>query len=145
MNPAMIRVIALHEFLAAVLRKSFVLMTLGMPLLFGAYLGLVTGLGALAAADEASRQSAAKPVGIVDPGGLVADPGAFRIFEDRARAEAAIRNGRLSAFAVIPSDYVQTGEYALYVPHLPTAVVGPRGQDHGPPQRAAPARGRRLA
>jgi ABC-2 type transport system permease protein len=110
----MIGVIALHEFLAAVMRRSFVWMTLGMPLIFVAYLMLVAGIGRLAAADEVSRRNSL-PVGLVDEGAAIGSESQFRPFASVPLAQDALRAGEIASFVVLPTDYVQRGAYTVYV------------------------------
>jgi ABC-2 type transport system permease protein len=110
----MIGVVALHEFLAAVMRRSFVWMTLGMPVIFVAYLALVAGIGRLAAADELSRRNSL-PVGLVDEAAPMGAETHFRPFPSVQAAQDALRAGEIATFVVLPPDYVQRGAYTAYV------------------------------
>ncbi|MEN0064884.1 MAG: ABC transporter permease [Myxococcota bacterium] len=109
----MLFTIALHEFRASVLRASFVWMTLGMPILFVSYLGLVTGIGALSAS-EARRTGPPKPVAVVDEARLLGETEAFRTYPSVNVAEQALERGAISAFVVLPPDYIRDGELDLY-------------------------------
>jgi ABC-2 type transport system permease protein len=110
----MIGVVALHEFLAAVMRRSFVWMTLGMPVIFVAYIGLVMGIGRLAAADEVSRRNSL-PVGLVDEVEPAGAETHFRPFATVQDAQNALRAKEIASFVVLPPDYVQRGVYTVYV------------------------------
>ena len=65
----MIRTIAIHEFLFTIKRKSYYLITLGMPLIALAYLGLI-GLIVLASVPS-EIEKLSKPVGLIDHSGLL--------------------------------------------------------------------------
>ena len=69
----MIRTVAWHEFWFTVRKKSYYLVTLGMPLLILGYIGVVLIFILLAVPGEISRLS--KPVGVVDRTGLLTSEG----------------------------------------------------------------------
>ena len=103
------------EYLTLVRRRSFVLATVGFPLLMVA----VIGLGILLATSGADD----RPLGFVDQAGVVTltpeqagvEPaGALVAFAGRAEAEAALRGGTIQGYVVLPSGY-REGEKATIV------------------------------
>jgi ABC-2 type transport system permease protein len=103
------------EFLTLVRRRSFVLATVGFPLLIAA----VVGAGIVIAIRSADD----RPLGYVDQAGIVTvtpeqaglDSGvAFVAYLDRAAAERVLREGAIQGYAVIPAGYRQ-GEKATFV------------------------------
>ena len=121
----MLLTIALHELRASVLRPSFVLMTLGMPLLMGLYLLTVTGIVSLSAV-EANRTGTARPwsFAVVDIGDLLDDTDGLRELDSRRAAIEALDDGTISAFVVLPADYVQRGEIELYAETFDVWAMG---------------------
>ncbi len=70
----MIRTIAWHEFWFTVKKKSYYLVTLGMPLLVAAYIGFLSIIVLVSASSEISKMG--KPTGLIDRAGvLTADGG----------------------------------------------------------------------
>ena len=69
----MIGTIAWHEFWFTVKRKSYYLVTLGMPLIVLAYVGLVGLIVAVSVPGEIEKFN--KPIGVVDQLGLLTGPG----------------------------------------------------------------------
>lgn len=65
----MIRTVAWHEFWFTIRKKSYYLVTLGMPLLVLGYIGIISLIILLAVPGELSRLS--KPVGLVDRSGML--------------------------------------------------------------------------
>lgn len=70
----MIKTVAWYEFWFAVRKKSWLIVTLGMPLLVLGYLGLISLIVAATIPGELTRQG--KPTGIVDRSGLLTVDGA---------------------------------------------------------------------
>ncbi len=70
----MIRTVAWHEFWFTIRKKSYYLVTLGMPLLVLGYLGIIALIIVMTVPGEISRLS--KPMGIVDQTGMLTAPGA---------------------------------------------------------------------
>jgi ABC-2 type transport system permease protein len=69
----MIWTVAWHEFWFTVRKKSFYLVTLGMPLLLLGYIGIIALIVAVTVPSEVSKMS--RPVGVVDVAGLLTGPG----------------------------------------------------------------------
>ena len=93
--------VAKHEYLKAVRRRSFVLATLGFPLLFAA----IIGFSVLVATDGGDSQ----PVGYVDESGLLAasQPAAgTQAFADETSARAALDAGTVQGYYVLPPGYL---------------------------------------
>lgn len=70
----MIRTVAWHEFWFTIRKKSYYLVTLGMPLLVLGYIGVIAMVILMAAPGEISRLS--KPVGLIDQTGILTVAGA---------------------------------------------------------------------
>jgi len=109
--------VAQHEYLKELRKKSFILATLGIPLLIVAIMAVSILL--------AVRNTDERPVGYVDQSGLLAqavmprfDPDEkvleLRAFADRSSAQAALEAGQIQAFYVVPADYLQTRRVQLY-------------------------------
>jgi ABC-2 type transport system permease protein len=107
------RLVARHEYAAAVRRRSFLLSTLGLP----AFFAIILGLSLLAALD--SRD--AGPVGVVDAAGvLVAPPaGPLAGYPDEASARAALDGGAIGGYFVIAPDYRSAGAVRLVYAEAP--------------------------
>lgn len=69
----MIRTVALFEFLSTIKRKSYYLVTLGMPLFVVLYAGLIGVIGAISVSGELASLSL--PVGILDDSAILVGPG----------------------------------------------------------------------
>lgn len=70
----MIRTVAWHEFWFTIRKKSYYLVTLGMPLLVLGYVGIISLIVAMTVPGEISRMS--KPTGLIDRSGLLTAEGA---------------------------------------------------------------------
>ena len=111
-----IRIIAGHEFLTAVKRLSYIILTLSLPLL--ATLGMLAYYGITQWAGE--KPPAEKPdIGYVDNTGLFNDYADTETIdfvpyttEDEARGK--LFDGTISEYFVIPSDYLETGSINRY-------------------------------
>ncbi len=105
--------VARHEYLVAVRRRTFLLGTFGLPLAIAA----LVALSAVAAIGSRDR----RPVGYVDRSGVLAavarEPASggygLRAYEDEAAAEAALLAGEIQAFYVVPADYRASGRLIL--------------------------------
>jgi ABC-2 type transport system permease protein len=112
--------VMLHEIRTTLRRKSFVILALGLPLLLGAIALIVATvnrdavatLAETAAVDVTQRM----PEGYVDEGGLIEalpsdlPAGWLTGYPDQAAAQAALEAGQITAYAIIPADYVETGD-----------------------------------
>lgn len=65
----MIKTVAAHEFFSTIKRKSYYLVTLGMPLILLAYVGLIALITYAAVPNELKKQG--KAIGIVDQSGIL--------------------------------------------------------------------------
>ena len=70
----MISTVAWHEFWFTVRKKSYYLVTLGMPLLVLGYVGVISLIVLLTVPGEINRLS--KPVGVIDHTGMLTAAGA---------------------------------------------------------------------
>ena len=111
--------VILHEIRAALGRKSFLIMGLGLPLAIGIValvLGLVNRDATLDPLGFAAGDAAAPVVeGYVDEAGLIERvptdiaPGRFIEYADQGAALTALRAGEIEGFYLIPADYVESG------------------------------------
>lgn len=107
--------IAKAEYQRMVMRRSFLVATLGVPLLIGVVMLVSILVATRGAAD-------ARPFGVVDGSGLLADvlPQASTYaanalaFPDEAAARAALEAGTVQAYYVLPADYLQSQQASLY-------------------------------
>ena len=107
--------VAGHEYRNMTRRRSFLLSTLGLPLLIVAVTAIsiliATGAGesvVLGYVDHAGV--IAEATGATDQGGEVL----FRGFADEASARASLEAGALQAYYVLPADYRQMGQVQMY-------------------------------
>lgn len=108
--------VAKHEFRTTVLRRSFILLTLAVPV----GLALLVGLGYLVATSGESRL----PIGYVDAADVFADGATegrspsgrvvARAYADEAAARAALERREIQAFFIFPPDYPESLETELY-------------------------------
>ena len=108
--------VAKHEYLKMVRRRSFWLGTLGVPLLIVVVMAVSIAV-AVGGGDG-------KPLGYVDQAGLLADEiyppdkgddfSTMLAFPDEAAARAALENGDIQAFYIVPQDYMQSLQMTLY-------------------------------
>jgi ABC-2 type transport system permease protein len=109
--------VAKHEYLRMVRRRSFLIGTLAMPVLMTVVIGISI------AVSVGTRD--ARPLGYVDLSGVL-DAGVrppapetqkaveMRPFADEPAARVALEAGEIQAFFLIPADYMQEGPLALY-------------------------------
>jgi ABC-2 type transport system permease protein len=111
--------VARYEYLKMVRKRSFLLGTLGVPLLIVVVMAVVIVVSV--------RGGSNAPVGYVDHAGIldpaVQQPGAgggeeggieIRAYPDEAAARAALEAQEIQAYYVIPEDYLTTGKLQLY-------------------------------
>ncbi len=119
--------IARHEYLKITRKRSFVIGTLATPLtLFG-----VMAVGIFFVLVSSDR----RPVGYVDQAGLVSETGGaleaarrdhsveLRGFPDEAAARAALQDGAIQAYYVLPSDYLTSHQAQLYYWEKPPVLA----------------------
>jgi ABC-2 type transport system permease protein len=114
---AKVWIVARHEYTRMVRRRSFLIGTLGLPLL----IGVVMAISIVVSIGDTDH----RPLGYVDLSGVL-DPGVqpparradrtveLRAFADEPAARAALEAGEIQAFYVIPAGYVQSGSVRLY-------------------------------
>jgi len=116
-------VIARHEWKATVLRREFLLMTVGLPLFIGLIVFLTTVVGTLAVAKAARNAGhGATAVGIYDQAHILSpaaysapiDGVTYRLVGSLQAGEQGVSNGSLKALLVVPSDYPKSGRTELY-------------------------------
>lgn len=120
MSPLLI--IARHELLHAVRRRSFLLIAFGLPLIAGAIaivLSLAAGSPEDAAAQFAIPEGPTGPQGYVDHAGVIATipeslEGAFVPFAGEAEARRAVAERRIDGYFVVPADFIETGDLHYY-------------------------------
>jgi ABC-2 type transport system permease protein len=112
-------VVAKHEYAKITRKRSFLFGTLAMPLFFVAIMALII---VVMVTGEDQR-----PIGYVDQAGLLItvtslppteddgpNPVELLAFADVAQARAALDNGRLQAYYVLPADYLTSHNVQLY-------------------------------
>jgi ABC-2 type transport system permease protein len=111
-------VVAAHEYLKITRKRSFLFGTLAMPLFFVVIMAL-TIVVVVAGEDQ-------RPIGYVDQAGVLQvvtslppteddgpTPVELLAFADEAQARAALDNGRLQAYYVLPADYLTSHNVQL--------------------------------
>ena len=109
--------VAGHEYRQEIHKKSFLLATLGIPLLIAVVMGVSIYI--------AVRNTDERPLGYIDQSGLLAEAVmprlqedekmvTLRVFDDQERAKAALEAGEIQAYYVVPADYMQTRRVQLY-------------------------------
>ncbi len=114
-----------HEIRATLGRKTFVLLAFGLPLLMGVIVLIVMAVNrdassspAASTGTEAFNAAQQMAEGYVDEGGLIkvlpADipSGWLTEYPDEAAAQAALEAEEITAYYIIPADYVETGDIA---------------------------------
>jgi len=127
--------VAKHEYLKRVRKRSFLLAVLGLPLLMVAV--------AVVAALVAIRGGDSRPVGYVDHAGLL-NPDVLSAlqdaresfpeyisFTDEAAAQASLEAGDIQSFYVVPEDYIVSKELrSVYAENDPSEFVSERFGDY---------------
>lgn len=107
--------VAKHEYLTMVRKRSFALATLAFPLLMAGFIAVSVFLAQDSSPDQ-------RPLGVVDLAGALlqgAQPAGeagswqFLPFADEPAALEALQAGRIQAFYVIPDDYRARGQLDL--------------------------------
>jgi ABC-2 type transport system permease protein len=112
-------VVAKHEYLKAVRKRSFLLGTLAMPLFFVGIMAL-TIVVIVAGEDQ-------RPIGYVDQASLLTtvttllpnendgpNPVELRAFVDEAQARAALEAKEIQAYYVLPADYLTSHQVQMF-------------------------------
>ena len=127
-----------HELITTITRRSFLFGAIGIPLI--AFL-IFMGVGALKTSSPdllsglvgTQEKPGGEAEGFVDPGGLVEvipedfEPGRLVPYANEALALAALEAEAISAYYVVPVEYVETGEL-IYVDPEANPMSG-RGLD----------------
>jgi ABC-2 type transport system permease protein len=126
-----------HELISTLRRGSFIFATFGIPIISSLILGVVSMINrrapnAINQVIEAggSNSSAVETRGYVDLSGLVRSippnvpPGSLKAYPDVSAAQIALRSRDISAYYVVPKNYLQSGEVTLVKPDFnPLAVI----------------------
>jgi len=110
--------VAVHEFRTNVMKRSFLLALLSLPL----FLTFSIGIGVIMESVNSSK----KPVGFVDFAGVIQsldmpwlDADAERIavirFAELDDAQSALQSGEIQGYFTIPADYLETGAVGLTI------------------------------
>ena len=116
-----IKVVMLHEIITQVSRKSFWIITMGVPIMAALVLILVNAINRDARVSEAvagiiNNPVETRPEGFVDPGGLIKSipegfpQGMFQQYLDESSAVEALEVGDISAYFLLPADYIDKGK-----------------------------------
>jgi ABC-2 type transport system permease protein len=108
-------IVAVQEYKRNVLKKSFILALLSMPLMiaFGVGLGIVITI----------FENNELPVGYIDNSGMFSDPVVtlaregsieFILFETRENAQQSLESGEIQAFYIIAGDYLTSNDIELF-------------------------------
>ena len=112
-TPREIRTIFTEEFRRAIHRKSYLILTLAVPVLLLVLLVAVPVIRGISGDDE-GRAKDQDQIGILDLSGeLVVEAGTvpgFQIYQDRESGIAALLADEIKGFFVIPEDYLATGK-----------------------------------
>lgn len=127
-----------HEFFTTVTRKSFLLITFGLPVLAVLFFFAISLIrradapGDNLIAGEA-KEHEINPEGYVDLTGMVVEvpsdipEDTLVMFKDEGAAREALYAGEITAYYMIPEDYVETGELIYVYPSV--TPLSSDGQD----------------
>jgi ABC-2 type transport system permease protein len=118
-----------QEVINTLTRRSFLLTAFGIPLisvLLFAAVALVnrSAPGAVAELINPNQAGSARPEGLVDHSGLIetlpenVTAEELRRYQDVASAESALIHGKISAFYVIPENYLERGQIQYISPEI---------------------------
>jgi ABC-2 type transport system permease protein len=134
------RFVFLHELTSTIQRPSFLFATFGIPLISSLILWAVSlftrqppnVINQILEAGSPSNPVAERR-GYVDLSGLVrtvppgVSPDSLIAYPDVPAAQAALQSGEISAYYIVPKDYLRSGELTLIEPDFnPLAVVDQR-------------------
>jgi ABC-2 type transport system permease protein len=116
-----------NEIITLISRPSFWLALLGLPLVGGLIFAGVGAINKSASATQAISQVVSgpqdtRPEGYVDLSGIIRQipesipPGTFVAYSDEASARQALAKGEISAFYIVPADYIQKGKITYIRP-----------------------------
>jgi ABC-2 type transport system permease protein len=116
---------ARHEYIRLGRRRSFLLSTLGFPVL----LALAMALGIfMARSGEQARLGYVDLAGIIDPAVTPAEPVEMPVtaFASLEAAQSALQTREIDAYFVIPADYGQNPNTALFFTEEPPSAAAQR-------------------
>ncbi len=128
-----------YEVITTITRPSFLFLIFGIPLIGALVFGIASRLNQSEGTSEAvaeiiSGPQDIRPEGYVDQSGLVQSlpesvpPGVLVAYPDEGAALTALEGGEISAYYVIPPDYMQTGKVTYVRPDFnPLAASGQSG------------------
>ena len=129
-----VTLVARHEFLSTLKRRSALFVLFGLPLLSMIFLGGINWLARSQdtangpGSDQASPldrfvfggQEESLPIGLVDLTGRVeGDHPSFVTFAGEAAAQAAYEADEIDGYYVIAADFLETGQITFYADNLP--------------------------
>lgn len=112
-------IIGRHEFLTALLRPSFIIITLLIPFLGLLSLGVAAFAGGQASSFLATQfDPGIHTIGLVDNSGVFTPllpkyNQDFRAYSDEDTARAALQAGKIDVMLVFPTNYMQTGHITV--------------------------------
>jgi ABC-2 type transport system permease protein len=129
-----------YEFLTTITRKSFILITFGVPLIAIMIFALLS-LSIFSSSDSfgsnnlesEDKAQALKLEGYLDRSGLLSEipedlpAGILVNFEDEESAQAALTTEEISAYYIVPDDYLATGD--IYYVYPSVTPLSSDGQD----------------
>jgi len=113
-TPNRTNLIVRHEFLTTIKKKGFIILTMAIPVLILVGIGLITLVSNVAVpSSEVARVGYVDQIGGFDP---LYQPASIELvrMESEEAATAALTEGDISEYFVIPEDYVATGTVARY-------------------------------
>lgn len=129
--------VLVNEIKTVLSSVSFWLGALGMPLIAAAVFGVIGWINQGSDAAQGLTQIFTMPAdavtmeGYVDPGGYITEveglvpPGMFAAYEDEEAALQALETGEISAYYIVPADYLESGTITYVRPDFnPLAIEG---------------------
>ena len=109
--------VAKHEYRKMAGKRSFVVGTLGIPMLIVAI--LIIGIIVVVSGEDDRPMGYVDRAGVLQTAVLPADPEAadmieIRPYADETAAQAALENEEIQAYYVLPENYLQTREVVLF-------------------------------
>jgi ABC-2 type transport system permease protein len=130
------RIILINEIITVVSRPSFWITTLGIPLVAGLLFAVVGAINKDSGTSQAVSGIISGPVeilpeGYVDLSGILKSmpasipAGSLLPFSSESAARAALADGRIAAYFIVPKDYLSSGQIQSIRPDLnPLATEG---------------------
>lgn len=114
-----------YEISRIVRRRSFLVITFGLPFIVAALSGVWQMLAPMPTMNDvqeiAKRFDGLKDAGYVDHSGLfsvIPDGAPLTAYPDEAAALAALEAGEIEAYYIIPADYIESGEATQIIPKM---------------------------